>query len=441
MWEEINKLLQSNSAPWFIGIITAAITGLLAMRRLRFEKRLENEKLREEKRFENEKLRYEKRLEKFKETNESLFKERKQEVLAAIATLSIFKKDPEFEKNTIDVLLSRLYTELDYDIINSILTTLIQDSDRDELIYIAEGLQDINRNFFVKAYPMNQRISDINAAIKIMKSSVKLYDTDEAAYIAQLNEQKAEEESFLINREAVVKKYNEDFSELFAYQKYRQVWHKQISADAYATFMRKAYLANKKSELVLHLFQNDFNFVYMAEVKATTSLIERSAFGNAVFVKVDFDHIDSYSNSFSGSQINESSFRNGRMVKTNFPNVNLDDAVFSNLSFTDSVFDESTLLNTVFDNIKMKNVHFTKVKFKHTRFENIEFENCSFKTADFMNTSFINCTGLQQAGFESSLRFDNECVFPDGIIVEHNDDYIKRTAQVAEPQIPDAVNV
>lgn len=390
MGEFFKQLITSSNTPWIVGIITAAITGIFSLRKVRYEKREENNKLREDKKMESEKLRYEKRLEKFKETNESLFKDKKQEVLAAIATLSIFKRDPEFEKNTIDVLLSRLYTELDYDIINSILTTLIQESDREELLYIADGLQDINRNFFVKESPMNQRISDINTAIKSINRSKKLFEDDSVAYELQEKEKKVEYELFLSNKDNVIKKYNEDFSELFAYQKYRHIWHKQVSADAYATFMRKAYLANKKAELHLKLFQNDFNYVYMAEVKTTSTSVERSAFGNSTFVKVVLDQIHSYRNSFVGSQLFQTSFKNG------------------------------TMKNTVFSN----------VKFEDVIFENIEFENCSFFTADFKTTSFINCTGLKQEQFNSSLRFDELCRFPEGVIIEHNDDYLKRIEQV-----------
>ncbi len=436
MGEFLKQLLSGTNTPWIIGILTAAITGIFSLRKIRYEKREENNKLREEKRMENEKLRYEKRLEKFKETNESLFKEKKQEVLAAIATLSIFKKDPEFEKNTIDVLLSRLYTELDYDIINSILTTLIQDSNRSELLYIAEGLQDINRNFFVKKSPMDLRIGDINAAVKKLYDSEKVFQTDPSSYNQQLIEKKVEYELFLENRDAVLKKYHEDFNELFVYQKYRLVWHKQVSADAYATFMRKAYLANKSEELVIKLFQNDFNFVYMAEVKATSTCIERSAFGTALFVKVDFDHILAYGNTFSQSQIIETTFKNGDMNKTDFPSVSFDDVRFENLTVRDSSFESSVLKNSLFSKIKMKNIIFTKTKCTNTKFENIEFENCTFNTADFVKTSFINCTGLYQDQFLNALCFDHDCVFPEGITVEHYDDYVKRNPppKPAEPE-------
>jgi hypothetical protein len=364
MWENLLGFFSGSTTPWIIGIISAAVTGWWALK----------------------KIRYEKRLEKFKETNESLFKEKKQEVLAAIATLSIFKRDPEFEKNTIDVLLSRLYTELDYDIINSILTTLIQDSNRSELLYIADGLQDINRNFFIQENPMNQRIIDLNAAIQKIEKTETEYIRDQQNYKELLGKKEVEPEVFLRNKNVLLQKYNEEFHEVFALQKYKLVWHKQVTADAYAIFMRKAYLTNRSGDLQMRLFQNDFNWAYVAEVNTTNTCIERSAFGYSLFVKVTMQNIIALDTSFVKSKFFQSRFVGGTMTEVDF----------SNVVFHDTVF------------------------------EKIHFERCKFKVADFYSVKFINCKGLTQEDFESALRFSDECVFPENIVIEHNDDYNKR---------------
>src|SRR6478672_3214706 len=93
---------------WIIGIISSIAAGLSAL----------------------SKFRYQNKLELFKETNVNIFKQEKEEVLAAISTMSVFKKDSRFEKHTTNVLLSRLYRELDYDITNAICGALIQYSNR-----------------------------------------------------------------------------------------------------------------------------------------------------------------------------------------------------------------------------------------------------------------------------------------------------------------------
>ncbi len=372
MWDILLQLLSSSSTPWIVGIITAFITGWWALK----------------------KLRYEKRLEKFKETNASLFKERKQEVLAAIATLSIFKRDPEFEKNTIDVLLSRLYTELDYDVINSILTTLIQDSNREELLYIARGLQDINRNFFIQEHPLNLRLSDMDNALKKLDESNRHFGND--AYKTLLADKKVDAEIYVRNKELVQKKYEAEFLDLFSYQKYKLVWHKQVTADAYAAFMRKAFLTKERGNLVMDLFQNDFNYVYMAEVTTTVTKVKRSAFGYGTFAEANFFNIIFERNSFANAQIQHSSFQGGRMTDTDFSSVMFDGVLF----------------------------------------ENIAFSNCNFTAAEFTRTRFINCSGLKQENFEQIFCYGTECIFPDGIQVdkEQND----QTA-IAEQEPPKTI--
>ena len=343
------------------------------------------------------KHRYEKRLEKFKETNASLFKERKQEVLAAIATLSIFKRDPEFEKNTIDVLLSRLYTELDYDVINSILTTLIQDSNREELLYIARGLQDINRNFFIQEHPLNLRLSDMDNALKKLDESNRHFGND--TYNALLADKKVDAEIYVRNKELVQKKYEAEFLDLFSYQKYKLVWHKQVTADAYAAFMRKAFLTKERGNLVMDLFQNDFNYVYMAEVTTTVTKVKRSAFGYGTFAETDFFNITFERNSFVNAVIKESSFKGGSISDTDFSKVNFEGVVFENITFT-------------------------KTK---------------FNTTDFRRTKFINCSGLQQSDFTDAICYDNECIFPAGIIVENENDYRARIAETQKLQTAESV--
>jgi hypothetical protein len=137
---------------WIIGILTSIIAGLNAWKKYRYE----------------EKLKF------FKETNTNLFKEEKEIVLAAISTLSIFKRDPNFENHTTNVLLSRLYTELDYDITNAICSALIQYSNREELLDISSEILDINRNFFVQEYPVKDMTSNLEKNWSLHNASLKM---------------------------------------------------------------------------------------------------------------------------------------------------------------------------------------------------------------------------------------------------------------------------
>jgi uncharacterized protein YjbI with pentapeptide repeats len=354
MWEILSKILLSDKTPWIIAAVSAGIGGWWAFK----------------------KIQYEKRLEKFKETNANLFKDKKQEVLAAIATLSIFKRNPEFEKNTIDVLLSRLYTELDYDVINSILSTLIQDSNRKELIYIANGLQDINRNFFIQKYPTDQRVNEVNNALLRLDDTMRLFSTPE--YIDLVTKGKVDVELFVKNKDKIVSMYEEDFINLVSTHKYKLNWHKRVTADAYGIFLRKAYLANKakEEELIVNLFQNDFNYVYMAGFKTTETIISRSALASALFAEVEF-----YKNNIS---------------RTDF---------FASI-FSDSGFYHGTIADSIFE----------KNKFEGIIFRNIQFEKTKFMGCTFNNAEFINCTGLTQEHFINCTT-DDSSSFPMGVVI------------------------
>ena len=55
---------------------------------------------------------YEKKLERFKEASTNLFVGDENQVLAAVAHLGVFKKDMFFKRNTVAVLLTKLYREL-----------------------------------------------------------------------------------------------------------------------------------------------------------------------------------------------------------------------------------------------------------------------------------------------------------------------------------------
>lgn len=352
MGEILVKIFTSSETPWFMALIIGGVSGWWALKRYRYEKHLE----------------------KFKETNANLFKDRKQEVLAAIATLSIFKRNPEFEKNTIDVLLSRLYTELDYDVINSILSTLIQDSNRKELLYIARGLQDINRNFFVQDYPTKQRVNDLNKAISKMEYSLQQASSPD--YYKLITDGKAEMESFLRNKDQLLAQYNQDFINLASLHKYKLAWHKQVTADAYAMFLRKAYLSNPEEHLSVRLFQNDFNYVYMAEVKITETSISRSALASAIFAEVEFAKNNISRTDFFGSVFTQSGFSEGKII--------------------DSIFEQNS---------------FTQVQFKNIHFVNTQFTNCKFES-----TQFINCTGLTSQHFNHCTA-DALSKFPEGITI------------------------
>jgi uncharacterized protein YjbI with pentapeptide repeats len=316
------------------------------------------------------KYRYEKKLEKFKETNTDLFnKDDKQLVLAAIATLSIFKKDKQFEKNVTDVLLSRLYTELDYDVTNAIGNALLQYSNRNELIEIASKILEINRNFFVQTNPIKQRGYDID---KMMSDLNKLQTK------ADTTSTDKSDIGLETKLDMARTSFQEALKVIFPKQQYELMWHKQTTADTYAMVIRRAHLEKVGEGLDIQLYQNDFNYVYMAQFKTSSCSLIRSALSAGVYADVDFLNISLiYQCYFQRSYFNDSSFVGGKMV--------------------DTTFDTST-----FENVK---------------FENMDFSKTTFYQCSFSRTRFVNCKGLDQVDFSGAIRKDESCEFPQGISV------------------------
>ena len=103
----------------------------------------------------------------YKDNLKNLFSVNKEEVLAAIATLGVYKNNRRYKKSTSDTLLSLIYTNLDYDISNAIIGVLTQKTAKDDLKYIAEKLIEINRNFFIQSYPVGQRKEGIESRLSV----------------------------------------------------------------------------------------------------------------------------------------------------------------------------------------------------------------------------------------------------------------------------------
>jgi len=269
--EMIPEFLKSFDLVYVIGIISAIFSARWAYK----------------------KFLYENQLEKFKDANTNLFKTEKQEVLAAIATLGVFRRDRKFKQNTIDILLSRLYTELDYDITNAIASALIQYSNRQELKYIADELVGINRNFFLQTYPIGLMIDDLKKKWSFFKQleneqlpeaeTVSETETETVSETEKDNLEKtplpAAGNVSEIERDNVAEmkeKLQVEYQRLYPKSLYELTWHKQVTADTYSRIMRKASRESKFTRrlrrLEMKLYQNDFNFTHLAKINTSNAV-------------------------------------------------------------------------------------------------------------------------------------------------------------------------
>lgn len=347
---------------------------------------------------------YEKKLERFKEASTNLFSNDEDTVLAAVANLGVFKKDFLFERNTIDVLLTRLYKELNYNITNAIIYALIQFSNRRELLYIANEILGINRNFFFQTQPYKDRLSDINRQYDRIH---KIKNGQESA-VDKLRDIEKEQDVITKQQERL----SSEFIKLNEGVAYELLWHKQITGDTFARIIRRAgalkiatsvtfinYLKQifftwdfrfYGQKIPLTIYQNTFAYIHLVQFSTTTCSIKRSGLERAIIADIQFNNIhDIYDCSFEEGNILDCSFNKGAIRQ--------------------SIFTE---------------VRFSNVIFKEIYFEDIFFINCSFT-----NCNFINCTGLSLPHFYSAV-IDDKTVLPAGISAK----------QVAELNIMDVIN-
>jgi len=290
---------------------------------------------------------YEKQLEKFKDANVNLFKTDKQEVLAAVATLGFFNRDRKFKQNTIDILLSRLYTELDYDITNAIVNALIQYSNRRELKYIADELVGINRNFFFQTSPLIQMSSDLD----------RKFDLFKRFEINKLKEGETLTEIEKINVAKIKQKLLAEYQKIFPKAMYELLWHKQITSDTYSRIMRKASreskLFGRKRRLEMHLYQNDFNYTHLAKINTSKCTIDNTALGSALLSDVFFSNIKFIKDStFSGSSFRNCTFNKGRFIGNSFLDCAFKNVVFNKISFQETFFWGASFSNCRFINCR-----------------------------------------------------------------------------------------
>lgn len=384
-WNRFFEFVTTETNPWLVSAIIAAITALWAFYRFRYEKKLE----------------------KFKEAYEKLFVDDKQQKLSAIATLGVFKKDPLFEKHTIDVLISKLYTETDYDVTNAIGNALIQFSNRRELIYIASEILDINRNFHVQSKPYEYMAEDLGRAwdrLQRIRSNYYDFASGQAIEDIELNKQVSESiriDKYLSPEKAGITESEQrilkEFTAINHKNRYEVLWGKQITADTYGRIIRRA--ANMR----INLSQIFFDYLYKAIV-----LWDFKIYGRRFSIYM-------YQNTFSYSTLADFMTYKIEILRSALSNAVIADIHFNNIRIYDSNFMSAGIYNCVFNKGIIERSFFTRAVFDSVVFRDIHFEDIFFISVTLKNCRFENCTGLDaehfyNAGYDSAtfLSFDND---------------------------------
>jgi uncharacterized protein YjbI with pentapeptide repeats len=286
----------------------------------------------------------------FRENIKNLFVKNKDELLASIAILGVYKNRKEYKKSTIDTLSNLLYTELDYDISNAIIGVLTQASELNELTYIVEKLIEINRNFFVQSYPLQSRQNDLKAG----------YEGLSGAY-SELIEGKTDSGKLLTDTEAALK---EKWIKYKNMNDFELKWHKLATADVLAMILNKADKLNLSKNLKLDFYQNDFNYCQFAGLHLNDCSMRHSAMSTSLLFHIAFINLIINNSTFSRSSIQGCSFSGGEITSTSFINATFENVTFENTIFRDTFFFGATLRDCTFKNTKgLTSLHFYNCKF------------------------------------------------------------------------------
>jgi hypothetical protein len=360
LWDRFLHFLVNETNPWIISVLVAAITALWAFYRFRYEKKLE----------------------KFKEAYTSLFVDDKQLKLSSIATLGVFKKDPLFEKHTIDVLISKLYTETDYDVTNAISNALIQFSNRRELMYIANEILDINRNFYVQTKPYEYMARDLDSTLtRVTNTRLGAYDyvpddspeniskNDETYKLILRDKYLAIERTVVDDLQASIQN---EYLPIHRRNRYELIWGKQLTSDTYNRIIRRA--ANMRiygsavffeylykafilwdfkiytSKFELRLYQNDFSYSTFADIMLKKLELSRSSFQSAIIADVHIHKTEIFDTAFNKAGISSCTISNGRVHRSPFFFTMMDGVVFRNLHIEDFFLYGSRISHCRFEN-------------------------------------------------------------------------------------------
>jgi hypothetical protein len=299
-----------------------------------------------------------KEISQYSENLKLIYSPKQEEVLAAIANLDTFRQTRHLKNITQNILINRLYTELDYNVCHAIanqLVNMVDDKNPGDLNGIIERLIDINYNYFSQNYGMTGRKADLE----------KIVDKSEQVYVSQLQHKDDEmkELGLLDDLKITIKQKWKEYNEVKDIADYKIKWHKQVVADTLGIII--AYATRRSMNgIKVNFDTNDFNYCTFRNIAIHHVSMKRSAFGSSLFQNVTLD------------------------------NVNLDDNDLSNSTFENCVISGGSINATAFDGckfigVKFRNLNFDDASFIYSRFTNCEFDGVSnanpllFYKADF----------------------------------------------------------
>jgi len=223
----------------------------------------------------------------------------------------IFKSKEKYYDETVDILINRISTELDYNVLNAIISSL-ERSDNTEYRRIMEKLLAIERNIFVQENVLKDRLRELEISIPKEKDKKR------------------------------IKLLKEEQEEL--------KMHQQAVSYTISLFLSKV---SKSHPEKIEFFRNSLNYVTIKGINLSNSVFDMSALSQSNILKTKFDGSKIEDTVFTFSNLTNSSFANCKEITDSlFDQVNLKDVDFSNSNFRDVFFAGSDLTNTNFTGVK-----------------------------------------------------------------------------------------
>lgn len=289
----------------------------------------------------------------YQENVKNLFSQDKEILLSAIATLGYYKDKKRYRNDVIDILINRLYTELDYDVTNAIIAELSQVSTNNELNKISQKLLDINRSFVIQSTPLKSRkevVARIHQRLKV-------------EYIEQLEKTKDLDDDIIQQQNEYLNEKRQEYLHYDDLLEYRLFWHKQIVSHAIAILLLEANRQGLTKAHKLRFYSNSFCYCQIFDITLMVCSIKYT----------DFMHT--------------------RLQEVKSPKTEISTSYFESALLRECRFEEGKISHVEFINTKLDGVDFGKVEFEEVYFIGVEMNNCKFDNTNGLDPLlFYNCT-------------------------------------------------
>jgi len=320
---------------------------------------------------------------------------------AAVSIGTYLNKEDRYFLETIDILATRVSSEPNYNVRNSIIASLKKIKHEPEYKQVIDRLLTIVRNNFIQDYQMKNALKQAKWAYDTALEELRILED-------QLDEDTSE--SLLIDLERKKRQLSVKESELVHYQQEYEELKFNIPM---VSNMISIFLSESKGFQIngLDFFRTDMNYVVLTDLLLKNSKIKWSTFSTNTMTDSVLDSSFIERTYFSGSGLKNVKFTNSKIRTTLFTDSKLHNADFSGSTFDDVYFACAELQGTRFQNVTgLKPEHFFNARnFDQAIFDDVDFANKINEVTldDFQST--VDNSALDSAYRGHLRKFTGTC--------------------------------